>query len=182
MNAISLHKKLKQVFVLPPPVAVTSAWRLLQRSHCDKGKRALAIPSSTQSGKVPFPGLSRNFWTSKTNKLVPPTGSMMALNAAADPLDTNVVADAKSVPGNRMICCLAPAARMACTPICSVFAHAGTDRSCGSFCLTLPRWEWHLLEIDRRTGQRWFEEPQRTLKRFDTKSCRNRHLEDRLDQ
>lgn len=45
--------------VLPPPVSVLSAWRPLQRNHCESGSHASAMLSVVQVSLVPLCGSTR---------------------------------------------------------------------------------------------------------------------------
>lgn len=78
---------------------------------------------------------SRYLCMSISRLSVEPSGFVTAASAAALPLETNVSALAKLVPGRRIICDVAPAFRMAVTAAWQLLAHSLTSRSWGSFMM-----------------------------------------------
>lgn len=146
-----------QSALLGTPVSVTRAWRSTEASQllrlviCEEREQARASArqdrprmslemarrtrstlSVVQVDCVPLPSESRYWWTSKTS-LPAPAESVTARRAG--PLVLTIdAACVQSLPGRRMVCDVAPAARMASTAAWTVTTHADRSaRSCGSF-------------------------------------------------
>lgn len=83
-NATCAQRYFSQEAVLPPPVSVFNACRLLVRSQVARGWKASAILSVTHSACVPELSLSRYLWTSKIRPVVELSGFVIGSSAAPD--------------------------------------------------------------------------------------------------
>ncbi len=84
INWIWLHRYFWHEAVLPPPVSVLRAWRLLARSQVARGWKAVLMLSVTHSVWVPELSESRYLWTSMMSPSKEPSGFLTLSRAGPD--------------------------------------------------------------------------------------------------
>ena len=115
--------------LLPAPVSLTSPNLPFVLKKSATNAKASAILSVVHSELSPELSESRYLCKSKIKFVVLPSKFVIPIKATPEPLLTNCPAEAKFVPGRRIIWLVAPAVRIAVTAAWQLVAQVAISRS-----------------------------------------------------